>query len=87
MVVFCARNTAVLQLTLATNLFLSWPKVLNLVTVQASLKHLFKKFLILMDNKDFRPPSPPDANIALVVLKDDLEMVRQSGSVYYSLCK
>ena len=37
-----------------------------------------------MDNKDFRPPSPPDANISLDVLKDDQEMVHKSGSVYYT---
>ena len=41
--------------SLATDLCLSWPKVLNLVTVRASLKTPVKKSLVLMDNKDFRP--------------------------------
>ena len=40
-----------------------------------------------MNIKDFRPPPPPNANIALDMLKDDHELVHKSGSVYYSLCK
>ena len=47
---------------------------------QLALKSSMITFIVLT-------PSPPDANIALVVLKDDHEMVRKSGSVYYSLCK